>query len=299
MHTGWLIDQRYVVEGRVGEGGMGNVYRVRDLRTSRVLALKTVHGAFDGESRVGKRFLQEAQIMAALSHPGVVRVFDFRAIDTKVAYLVMELLTGLTLGARLNQAGRLTTEESCSIACQMLATLSVIHRMGYVHRDLKPANVFLSDVGSGRMVKLLDFGLSRKTLQGAVRLTNPGSVLGTPHYMSPSLISGSEPSSRSDVYAVALMVFEMLTGDLPISFGDEPWLRTFNKILCAPRRHPHELNPGVPADLAQLLVAALEGDGGFEHAYDFLLAIDETQHGAYMQSELSRILPPAAPHRRA
>ena len=298
IRTGSLIDERYVVEGRVGEGGMGTVYRVRDLRTSRVLALKTVRGVFDGESRAGKRFLREAQVMAALAHPGVVRVFDFGVIDTQVAYLAMELLSGVTLNARLDKAWRLDIEESCSIACQVLATLSVIHNTGFVHRDLKPANVFLSDTSGTRLVKLLDFGLSRETRQSAVRLTNPGTVMGTPYYMSPELIRGEEPSSRSDVYSVALMLFEMLTGDLPVSFGDEPWLKTFNKILYAPRRHPHELNPRVPADLAQLLVDALYGNGGFEHAYDLLQAIDATQGGAYMRSELSRVLPPGAPERR-
>ena len=299
LQTGTLIDDRYVVEGRVGEGGMGMVYQVRDLRVGRVIALKTVNGAFDRESRAAKRFLREAQVMAALNHPGVVRVFDFGVIDAQAAYLAMELLSGQTLGARLDQAGRLSTDESCSIACQVLATLSVIHHTGFVHRDLKPANVFLAEMGAGRLVKLLDFGLSRETRQSAVRLTNPGTVLGTPHYMSPALIRGAEPSSRSDVYSVALLLFEMLTGDLPIAFGDEPLIRTFNKILHAPRRHPHELNPDVPADLAALLVQALEGDGHFEHAYDLLVAIDATQAGAYMGSELSRFLPPAAPERRA
>jgi eukaryotic-like serine/threonine-protein kinase len=296
--VGTLIDERYVVEGRVGEGGMGTVYRVRDLRMSRIIALKTVNGMFDQASRAGKRFLREAQVMAAITHPGVVRVFDFGVIDAQVAYLAMELLHGRTLGARLDEAAPLSTEESCSIACQVLATLSVIHNQGFVHRDLKPANVFLSEMGSARLVKLLDFGLSRETRQSAVRLTNPGTVLGTPHYMSPELVRGAEPSSRSDVFSVALLLFEMLTGDLPVVFGDEPWVRTFNKILYAPHRHPHELNPNVPAGLAQLLVDALEGDGRFEHAYDFLMAIDATQSGAYMRSELARSLPAGAPERR-
>ena len=97
MQTGTLVDERYVVEGCVGEGGMGMVYRVRDLRMSRTIALKTVKGMFDEDSRAGKRFLREAQVMAALTHPGVVRVFDFGVIDTQVAYLAMELLTGMTL----------------------------------------------------------------------------------------------------------------------------------------------------------------------------------------------------------
>ncbi len=299
FEVGALIDGRYEVEGRVGEGGMGTVYQARDLRTTRVVALKTVNGMFNADTHAGKRFLREAQVMAALTHPGVVRVYDFGVIDAQVAYLVMELLSGLTLGARLDQAECLGTEESCSIASQVLATLSVIHNTGFVHRDLKPANVFLSDMGNGRLVKLLDFGLSRETRQSAVRLTNPGTVLGTPHYMSPALVRGAEPSSRSDVYSVALMLYEMLTGDLPIIFSDEPWIRTFNKILYAPRRHPHELNPAVPADLAELLVTALEGDGRYEHAYDFLMAIDATQGGAYMRSELARFLPPGTPERRA
>jgi len=114
-----------------------------------------------------------------------------------------------------------------------------------------------------------------------------------------ALIRGAEPSSRSDVYSVALLLFEMLTGDLPVAFGDEPLIRTFNKILHAPRRHPHELNPEVPGDLAAVVAKALEGDGHFEHAYDFLMAIDATQAGAYMGSELVRLLPPVAPERGA
>jgi serine/threonine-protein kinase len=229
----------------------------------------------------------------------VVRVFDFGVIDGSAAYLVMELLEGQTLGARLDTFGRLGTRESCSIACQLLATLSAVHHAGFVHRDLKPANVFLTDVTGGCVAKLLDFGLSRETRQSAVRLTEPGVVLGTPYYMSSAVVAGAEPSSRSDVYSVALLLFEMVTGDLPVAFCAEPLVRTFTKILHAPRRHPHELNPDVPADLAALLARAVEGDGHFEHAYDFLLAIDATQGGSFMNSALSRLLPPAVPERCA
>ncbi|MCA9533958.1 MAG: serine/threonine protein kinase [Myxococcales bacterium] len=296
MRAGTLIDERYVIEGRIGEGGMGAVFRAKDLRVGRIVALKTLHGEFADNSRAAQRFEREAQVMAALSHPGVVQVLDFGVLDSRAAYLVMELLAGETLGDVLDREGRLGVEESCSTACQVLATLSAVHKKGFVHRDLKPANIYLASVGATRMVKLLDFGLSRETRQSAVRLTNPGTVLGTPFYMSPSLIRGQDSSARTDVYAVALLLFEMLCGDLPVLFGDEPLIKTFQKILGAPRRDPRSLNPDLPQDLAELLVTAVAGDGGFETAYDLLMAIDATQQGAYMRSEQSRLLPPTSPH---
>jgi serine/threonine-protein kinase len=295
MRAGTLIDDRYVIEGRIGEGGMGAVFRAKDLRVGRVVALKTLHGEFDQSSRAGQRFAREAKVMAAVQHPGVARVLDFGLVDTRAAYLVMELLVGETLGNAMDREGRFLVEDACSVACQILATLSAVHKGGFVHRDLKPANVYLAQVGATRMVKLLDFGLSRETRQSAVRLTNPGTVLGTPHYMSPALIRGQEPDSRSDVYAVALMLYEMLCGDLPVAFDDEPLIKMFQKILHGPRRHPHELNPAVPIPLAELLVQAVAGDGHFDTAYALLMAVDATQRGAYMRSELSRLLPPTSP----
>ncbi|MCA9578050.1 MAG: serine/threonine protein kinase [Sandaracinaceae bacterium] len=295
LRAGTLVDDRYVIEGRIGEGGMGAVFRAKDLRVGRIVALKTLHGEFQSDSHAVQRFEREARVMAALNHPGVVRVLDSGLIDARAAYLVMELLTGETLADALDRERRLTVPDACSAASQVLATLSAVHKGGFVHRDLKPANVFVAEVGPLRMVKLLDFGLSRETRRSAVRLTNPGTVLGTPCYMSPALIRGQDPSPQSDVYAVATILFELLCGDLPIAFGEESVVAAFTKILNAPRRHPLQLNPDLPVRLAELLALAVSGDGHFRSAYEFLLALDETQGGAFMNSEISRLLPRTAP----
>jgi len=205
----------YRIEARLGEGGMGVVYKAWDERLQRAVAIKTIRGVREGEE-ARKGLWREARSLARVSHPNVCQVFDADQ-DGETLFLVLELLEGQSLAGRL-ATGPLATAETMQIARQVLAALGALHRLGIVHRDLKPSNVFLTPHG----VKLLDFGLARSTATSlpaggewaptVTNLTAPGMILGTPHYMSPEQASGMVAGPGADIFATGCMLYEMLAG---------------------------------------------------------------------------------------
>jgi len=211
---GRLIDGRYQVRSRIARGGMATVYLATDLRLERRVAIKIMHGHLADDQAFKSRFVQEARSAARLAHPNVVNVFD-QGQDADMAYLVMEYLPGITLRDLLKDYGRLTPEQTVDILEAVLSGLAAAHRAGIVHRDLKPENVLLADDGR---IKLGDFGLAR----AASNNTATGqALLGTIAYLSPELITRGVADARSDIYALGIMTFEMLTGDHPY-VGDAP-----------------------------------------------------------------------------
>jgi serine/threonine protein kinase/tetratricopeptide (TPR) repeat protein len=207
----------YTLTQRLGQGGMGVVYRARDERLGRDVAFKMIAGLSD-EAAV-KRFWREARAAAAVSHPNVCQIFEVDESPEGV-YLSMELLAGEALDERLRKAA-CAPKDAVNIAVQMLAALGALHTAGMVHRDIKPSNVFLTPHG----VKLLDFGLARQVSDATVRIdpstditgqiTKPGMMVGTPRYMSPEQIRGQIVDQRSDLYAVGTLLFEMIAGRPP------------------------------------------------------------------------------------
>jgi serine/threonine protein kinase/tetratricopeptide (TPR) repeat protein len=199
---------RYVIERKLGQGGMGVVYAARDERLQRTVALKTM-SAVARDERAHKRFWREARAAAAVNHPHVCQIYEVGE-DQGELFIAMELLEGETLAERLLR-GPLSVSATMPIGFGMLAALSALHARGVVHRDLKPSNVFLTPHG----VKLLDFGVARLDLErsagAATELTPTGMVIGTPAYMAPELVSG-EADARSDLFAVGAILFEMLSG---------------------------------------------------------------------------------------
>ncbi|MEK7403223.1 MAG: protein kinase [Gemmatimonadota bacterium] len=209
----------YTLTQRLGEGGMGVVYRARDERLGREVALKMISGLSDEEAL--KRFWREARAAASVSHPNVCQIFEVSESPDGV-YLAMELLAGEALDVRLQRAV-CAPRDAVQIAAQMLAALGALHAQGLVHRDVKPSNVFLTPHG----VKLLDFGLARPISDVTVRMdvpvsdqiTRPGTLVGTPRYMAPEQVTGRSVDHRTDLYAVGAVLFEMLTGRPPFA-GD-------------------------------------------------------------------------------
>lgn len=211
---GRLIDGRYQVRSRIARGGMATVYLATDLRLERRVALKIMHGHLADDNAFKSRFVQEARSAARLAHPNVVNVFD-QGQDADMAYLVMEYLPGMNLRDLLKDYGRLTPEQTVDILEAVLSGLAAAHKAGIVHRDLKPENVLLADDGR---IKIGDFGLAR----AASNNTATGqALLGTIAYLSPELVTRGVADARSDIYALGIMTYEMLTGEQPY-VGEAP-----------------------------------------------------------------------------
>ena len=200
----------YVINRKIGEGGMGVVYAARDEVLERVVALKTMSSLAGGDETARQRFWREARAAASVNHPNVCQIHEIGE-DAGTLFIAMELLDGESLADRL-RAGPLRLSEAVPISLGMLAALSALHGRGLVHRDLKPSNVFLTPHG----VKLLDFGLARPELAGltgsAPGLTQSGMVIGTPRYMAPEQVLGDAVDARSDLFSAGAILFEMIAG---------------------------------------------------------------------------------------
>ncbi|MFO0745939.1 MAG: serine/threonine-protein kinase [Myxococcota bacterium] len=212
------IDGKLTLVGVLGQGGMGVVYRARQHSMDREVAVKILHPGFAGDAEAVRRFLHEARAASRLDHPNIITVFDFGRTADGLLYLVMELLAGSPL-AKVVDAGPMPAARAVHVLAQVADAVDHAHARGLVHRDLKPENVFLL-AGSalrGEHVKVLDFGIATTRAQeGFDRVTRTGSVCGTPAYMSPEQVLGDEVDGRSDVYALGVMAFEMLTGVHPL-----------------------------------------------------------------------------------
>ncbi len=248
---GRLIDGRYQVRSRIARGGMATVYLATDQRLDRLVAVKIMHGHLADDSQFKERFIQEARSAARLAHPNVVNVFD-QGQDAESAYLVMEYLPGITLRELLQEYGALTPEQTMDITEAVLAGLAAAHRAGIVHRDLKPENVLLADDGR---IKIGDFGLARAA---SANTATGKALLGTIAYLSPELVTRGIADTRSDIYAVGIMMFEMLTGEQPYK-GEQPMQIAYqhaNDTVPA----PSSFNARVPAEWDEIVLWATSRD---------------------------------------
>ncbi len=249
---GQLLDGRYAVRELLGQGGMGAVYRATHVALNREVAVKLLLGR---EARDAGRLVREARAAAAIRHAHVVAVHDVAALPDGTPFLVMELLDGETLDRRLEREGRLEVIDAIEIAEQLLAGLEVVHRAGIVHRDVKPANVFLLR-GDRPRIKLLDFGVSK--IGDESRLTRTGEIVGTPRYLAPEQARGAELDLRADVWAVGVVLYEMIAGELP--FAAETVSGIVTRILVDTPLPPSAHRPEVPKALDRILEVALAKD---------------------------------------
>ena len=248
---GRLIDDRYQVRSRIARGGMATVYLATDLRLERRVAIKIMHGHLADDASFKERFIQEARSAARLAHPNVVNVFD-QGQDDDSAYLVMEYLPGITLRELLQDHSVLTSEQAMDILEAVLAGLAAAHRAGIVHRDLKPENVLLADDGR---IKIGDFGLARAA---TANTATGAALLGTIAYLSPELVTRGVADTRSDIYALGIMLYEMLTGEQPYK-GEQPMQIAYqhaNDTVPA----PSAARPSVPPELDELVLWATARD---------------------------------------
>jgi eukaryotic-like serine/threonine-protein kinase len=217
---GTLIDGRYLITGTLGEGGMGRVYRATHVLMDKPVALKTIHAELAHIDDVARRFEREAKSSSRLTDPHCISVTDFGRTGEGTLFLVMELLDGESLDARLKREGSLPVNKALAVAAQILQGLAHAHAQGVVHRDLKPENIYLTTHGDETdFVKILDFGIA-KVMSGSdsekgESLTRTGIVFGTPKYLSPEQALGDKVDNRADLYAVGVILWEMLVGKPP------------------------------------------------------------------------------------
>lgn len=243
-----VVIGRYRVDAPIGSGGMGEVYHVTDTSSGETLALKTLPPK-PIEARVWERFLNEATIQSQLSHPAIAAFRELFLWGGRPC-LVMEYVEGQTLDQVLSNTGPLSPRDAVNVLCPICDALSYLHSMGVLHRDLKSSNVKLRPDGS---VKLIDFGIAR--FRGASRLTQVGTVAGTPEMLAPELLLGRLADEASEIWGLGALGYEMLTGQLPFAATSEQDL--YRQILEVEPPPPSQLNPAVPEALDRVVMRCL------------------------------------------
>src|SRR5215210_4896511 len=267
-----LFDGRYRILRRLGTGGMANVYLAEDEELGRRVAIKILNDRHASDDSFVERFRREAKNAAGLSHPNIVSIYD-RGEAEGTYYIAMEYLEGRSLKDRIVAEGPLPIPAAIEATRQILRALGFAHRGGIVHRDVKPHNVLLAQDSAERRYKVTDFGISRTS---ASQMTEAGSIVGTAQYLSPEQARGAPVDQRSDIYSVGIVLYELLTGQLPFT-GETP-LEIAMKHLSEIPKPPSALRPEVPPDLDMVVLRALAKDPAerFDSAAD-------------MDSELARV----------
>jgi serine/threonine protein kinase len=215
---GRVINDKFRILGFIARGGMGKVYRAEQVPLGRVCAIKILNPSYTGDHnpQFHKRFFLEASMTSKLRHPNTVTIFDYGHTDDDIYYMAMEYLEGYTLHRAIRQVGHLPEERTAHISRQICRSLREAHTLGVVHRDLKPANVYLLEHGDEPdYVKVLDFGLVKDVSSDSEELTKAGLFMGSPKYMAPEQINGGVIDSRTDIYALGIIMYEMVTGKVP------------------------------------------------------------------------------------
>ncbi|MEV6489452.1 Stk1 family PASTA domain-containing Ser/Thr kinase [Actinoplanes sp. NPDC051633] len=262
---GTTIDGRYRITGRVARGGMATVYTAVDERLERTVALKIIHPSQATNVHFVDRFTDEAKTIARLTHPNVVAVYD-QGRHLGLPYLVMEYVQGRTLRDLITQRRRLNPVEALAILEQMLSAIAAAHRAGLVHRDVKPENVLVAEAPSGgianlvdSVVKVADFGLAR-AVEASSSSDDSGHLMATVAYVAPELVTDGHADARTDVYSAGIVLFEMVTGQVPYD-GDEPvhvaWQHVDNDVPA-----PSTLVRGLPTAIDELVARATRRDPG-------------------------------------
>jgi serine/threonine-protein kinase len=243
---------------------MGKVYRALDKKLNEEVALKLIRPEVAADKKTLERFQNELKLARKIAHRNVGKMYELMEGEG-THFITMEYVPGEDLRSFLKRLGRLTVEKTVTIAKEVCEGLAEAHRLGVVHRDLKPSNIMVDEEGNAR---IMDFGIAR-SLKGK-GITGAGVMIGTPEYMSPEQVEGKEADQRSDIYALGIILYEMLTGRVPFE-GDTP-LSIAHKHKYEPPANPRNFNPQIPEELSRLILKCLEKEGGrrYQTADDLL-----------------------------
>jgi eukaryotic-like serine/threonine-protein kinase len=270
-----LLGDRYELEGVVGRGGMAEVYRARDLRLDRIVAIKTLRPDLARDQTFQARFRREAQSAASLNHPSIVAVYDTgedMSTGVPVPYIVMEYVDGRTVRDLLIEGHRLLPERTLEIVSGVLRALEYSHQAGIVHRDIKPGNVMVTRNGD---IKVMDFGIARAMSDAQATMTQTAQVIGTAQYLSPEQARGERVDARSDLYSTGCLMYELLTGRPPFT-GDSPVAIAYQHVRENPIP-PSRLDPDIPPWADAIVLKAMAK-----------APADRYQSGAEMQADIQR-----------
>src|SRR6202161_1013474 len=272
-----LLGDRYELEGVVGRGGMAEVYRARDLRLDRIVAIKTLRTDLARDQTFQARFRREAQSAASLNNPSIVAVYDTGedlSSGTPVPFIVMEFVDGRTVRDLLIEGHRLLPERTLEIVSGVLRALEYSHQAGIVHRDIKPGNVMVTRNGD---IKVMDFGIARAMSDAQATMTQTAQVIGTAQYLSPERARGERVEARSDLYPAGCLLYELLTGRPPFT-GDSPVAIAYQHVREAPVP-PSRIDPELPPWCDAIVLKAMEKDPA-----------DRYQSAGEMRNDLQRAL---------
>jgi eukaryotic-like serine/threonine-protein kinase len=281
IHTGDQLDH-YQIEGVAARSGMASIFRGIDVRTGRKVAIKVPHPEMEGDPVFFDRFAREQEIGQKLDHPGVMKVFADD--DRSQIYMVMEWVDGRLLRQVLNESGKFSPERAVRIATRILNALDYIHKNGVVHRDLKPENIMVDEQDN---IKLIDFGIAANVGSRRLTFAKLSQTMGTPDYISPEQVRGKRGDARSDLYAVGVMLYEMLTGKVPFT-GANAFIIMNDRLLNNPMP-PREIDPTITPQLQEIIYRAMERDPKqrYASAHEFVLDLEhQDQVGVSERPEL-------------
>jgi serine/threonine protein kinase len=296
-----ILDGQFRIVQRIGAGGMGSVYRAHEPSMGREVAIKILHPNLKGRSDLVSRFRREARAMSQLKHPNTVRVFMYGELEDGSLYIVMEMLEGKNLNQTVRKGGPMAPSRAIPIVCAACRALHEAHEMGIVHRDLKPENIFVCEQPEKDYAKVLDFGLAKVTeaqmRPGSMILTQEGMVFGTPEFMSPEQARGSTLDARSDIYSLACILYEALTGKLP--FIAKTPMEYVGKHVTAPPIPLSERVEGrtFPEGLGKVIEKALAKNPAdrFQTALELSEALEPYADGTGALAPPARVAPLSSP----
>jgi len=274
LKSGDVIEGRYKYIDRIGRGAFGTVLLMEDTVVDERLILKFLNPNVSQDEEVMKRFVHELRYSRKITHKNVIRIYDFLYIQGSYA-ISMEYFPSHTLGSEVVNEKPVELKRAMGFAMDICTGMTVAHQLGIVHRDLKPANVLINQDG---LLKIVDFGVAAAQREGDTQLTKTGYVIGSPKYMAPEQILGKKVDERADIYALGVMLYEMVTGVPPYSRGDH--MSVMYQHVQGKARPPQEVNPSLPPGLAELVMRAMSVDKTkrFQTMEELRVALERYRH---------------------